>query len=149
MIVTDEHQSLLTELKGFVQPWRKLTIAVDGITGTGKSSLSRYLAWQLDMPSIDTDMYRNREDVQPSYRISDLSRVVEARHKMDRPVILEGIFLCNTLEGLSLTPDYLIFVENSDANCGSALNESLPAYLTKYTPKERAQWVFRTDFINM
>ena len=58
MITTSAHEELLSELEKFVLPWRKLTIAVDGITGSGKSCLSRYLAWQLDMPAIDTDMFR-------------------------------------------------------------------------------------------
>lgn len=149
MITTSGHEELLSELEKLVLPWRKLTIAVDGITGSGKSCLSRYLAWQLDIPAIDTDMFRIRSDEQPSYRYSELENLIQARHEMNRPVILEGIFMCHTLEQLGIEADFLIYVENSEANCGLALKESLPRYLTKYRPKKIAQNVFSTDFKNM
>lgn len=149
MITTSAHEELLSELQKFVLPWRKLTIAVDGITGSGKSCLSRYLAWHLGMPAIHTDMFRIRTNEQPSYRNSELGNVIQASHEMNRPVILEGIFLCHTLEQLGIVTDFLIYVENSEANCGLALKESLPKYLIKYRPKEIAQNVFSTDFKNM
>ncbi len=148
MIITEEHDKLLAELKEKIYPWRKLLIAVDGITGVGKSGLSRYLAWKLDMPSIETDMYRIASDTQPSYRLDELNGVIQARYELDRPVIVEGIFLLDTLKKLSLEHDYIIYVRNSKADCGFALRESLPKYQEEYSPEDKADYVFCTDFKN-
>ncbi len=148
-MLSENHKDLVDKLKGEIYPWRKYLIAVDGITGSGKSGLARYLALELDMPAIETDMIRNMSETQPSYRVSELRHLIQSRHELDRPVIVEGIFLLDTLQKLGVEPDYLIFVENSEADAGYALRDSLPAYLTKYKPKDRANYVFNTDFANM
>lgn len=147
MIETQEHKSLAQKLKGIIYPWRKLTIAVDGVTGAGKSGLARYLAFQLDMPCVETDMLRIMNDCQPSYRYSELKNVVLSRHELKRPIIIEGIFLLDTLKRIGVSPDFLIYVKNSEANSGHALKESLPKYFAEYKPEENADLVFSSNFI--
>ena len=149
MKLSNDHKKLITELKGEIYPWRKYLIAIDGITGSGKSGLARYLAWKLDMPTVETDMLRNKNAIQPSYRLAELGNLIQERHELGRPVIVEGIFILDTLNKLGIEPDYVIYVKNSEANTGSALLRSLPDYLTRYNPEERASYVFNTDFTNM
>ena len=120
-------------------------IAVDGITGSGKSGLSRYMAWQLDMPTIETDMLRLMDDEQPSYRLEELGNLIQARHELDRPVIVEGIFLLDTLNKLGIEPDYIVYVKKEETDSGYALRDSLPEYLEKYKPEEKSDYVFSTD----
>lgn len=149
MIETQEHKSLVQKLKGIIYPWRKLTIAVDGVTGAGKSGLARYLAFQLDMPCVETDMLRIINECQPSYRYSELKKMVLSRHELNRPVIIEGIFLLNTLKRIGITPDFLIYVKNSEANSGHALKDPLSKYFTEYNSEKNATYVFSSEFINM
>ncbi len=149
MKLSDDHEKLISELKGKIYPWRKYLIAVDGITGSGKSGLSRYLAWQLNMPTIETDMLREISGEPSVYRLAELNDLIQARHKLDRPVIVEGIFLLNTLSELGIEPDYIIYVKNSDASPGYALRNALPEYIEKQKPEERADYVFSTDFKDM
>jgi len=77
MKIDATQKELFEALKEFVIPWRKLTIVIDGITGSGKSTLGRYLSWKLDMPLIETDMYRVMEDEPPAYRYSEIANVKE------------------------------------------------------------------------
>ena len=149
MKLSGNHDKLISELKDKIYPWRKYLIAVDGITGSGKSGLSRYMAWQLDMPAIETDMLRVMDDEQPSYRLEELGNLIQARHELDRPAIVEGIFLLDTLKKLGIEPDYLVYVKNEEANPGYALRNSLPEYLETYKPEKKADYVFSTDFKNM
>jgi len=149
MKLSDDHEKLISVLNRKITPRGKYLIAVDGMTGSGKSGLSRYLAWQLDMPVIETDMLRRTREEQPSYCLEELKSLIQVRHELDRPVLIEGIFLLDTLNKLGIEPDYMIYVKNSKANAGCALRNSLPEYLDKYEPEERANYVFCTDFINM
>lgn len=149
MKLSEDHKKLVSELKGEIYPWRKYLIAIDGIAGSGKSGLSRYLAWQLDMPTIETDMLREREKEQPAYRLDELNNLIHARHELNRPVIVEGIFLLDTLSKLGIEPDYIIYVKSSEASVGYVLRDSLPEYIEKQKPEERADYVFNTDFKDM
>jgi uridine kinase len=148
MIQTDEHKKLLEELKKEIYPWGKYLIAVDGLTGSGKSGLSRYLALELDMPVIETDMHMDTNQTQPCYRLEDLGRLVSSRHKQNRPVIIEGIFLLDTLDKLGLEPDYMIYVKNSEG-AGYVLRTSLLDYIDSWKPNKKANYIFNTDFLNV
>lgn len=105
--------TLLLQLKKLCHPWRKLTIAIDGRNGAGKSSLARYLAWQLGMPAVETDLWL----VETSPIIHDirpLQAVIDSRHKCNRPIIIEGVAVLRTLESLGVSPDFVIMVINLD-----------------------------------
>jgi hypothetical protein len=152
IIEAEEHKTIVAILRDRICPdWRKFTIVVDGIAGVGKSGLGRYLAWKLDMPCIETDMYRIEQGVtHPRYRISELKTVIKSRHDLNLPVILEGDFILRTMEQIGIEPDFLIYVKNKWADCGDTLRESLPGYLEDYKPEKRAHFIFFTDnFINV
>ena len=75
--------------------------------------------------------------------------MVLSRHELNRPVIIEGIFLLNTLKRIGITPDFLIYVKNSEANSGHALKDPLSKYFTEYNSEKNATYVFSSEFINM
>jgi hypothetical protein len=152
IVETEEHKTIAAILRDKIcSDWRKFTVAVDGCTGVGKSELGRYLAWKLDMPCIETDMYRIEPGVTyPRYRINELKTVIKSRHELNQPVILEGNFLLRTMEQISIEPDFLIYVKNKRADCGYTSRESWLGYLADYKPERRAHFIFLTDsFVNV
>lgn len=92
-------------------------------------------------------MLRIMNDYQPSYRYSELKNLVLSRYELKRPIIIEGIFLLDTLKRIGISPNFLIYVKNSEANSGYALKESLPKYFAEYNPEENANYVFSSNFI--
>lgn len=148
MEVSEEQEQLVKKLRMQLRPWRKLTIGVDGHDGVGKSVLARHLAWDLNLPAIETDMFIIRDVEPPAYRYDDLSRLITAWHALDRPVIMEGVFLLDTLKKIDVDCDFLIYVE-SDANHSSYyLSEKLRKYDETYKPTERASYRFNCDFVD-
>lgn len=149
MILAQEYEDVIDTIKKYLYPWRKYLIAIDGYPGTGKSCLSRFLAFELEMPAIETDLLRILEEEQPSYRLGELRNLIQSRHDQNRPVIVEGIFILDTLDKIGLVPDYLIYVDNAKANCGYSLRHSMPEYLEKHKPHVLASYVCNTDLIRM
>ena len=146
MIETKDHKKLVDCLKKMLRPWRKFLICIDGLTGVGKSGLARYLSLQLDMPCIETDLFIMREE-QPSYRYNELKNVVLSRLDNNRPTILEGILLLDTLSKIGVDYDYLIYVHNSDEDTGFNLKSALENYQMQFSPKEKATLLFNSEYI--
>ncbi len=142
MEVTEQHHELCSQIEKHIYPWRKLTIGVDGWDGVGKSGLARYLAWDLDLPTIDTDMFIISNDEPPSYRYGDLGRLIESRHILDRPVIIDGVFLLHTLAKLNVVCDFLVYVENEEQTSSDYLEKRLKQYDNDFDPKGSANYIF-------
>jgi hypothetical protein len=49
--ILQQHHDLLEQLRNIIYPWQTFTMALTAQTGVGKSSLARFLWWQLGMPS--------------------------------------------------------------------------------------------------
>ena len=132
---------LLAHLRSFCLPWRALTIAIDGRNGAGKTSVARYLAWQLGMPVLETDLWLSSTSP-VTHRIEEIREVMRARHHRDRPVIIEGVMMLRTLELLGVQPDYLIFVTRGGAAVpvrgGRRLPEGAPASEARGLPCDLA-----------
>jgi hypothetical protein len=105
-----EFLAALRWLQPKLVPWRKLTIAVDGVDGAGKSPLARFLSWQTGMPCVETDVLFYPNASEPIPDTSLLSRLVAARHESDRPVIVEGLFVLASLARAGVAADILIRV---------------------------------------
>lgn len=105
-----EFLAALQWLQPQLVPWRKLTIAVDGVDGVGKSPLARFLSWQTGMPSIETDVLFQPNANEPIPDTKLLSRLVATRHEHDRPVIVEGVFVLESLARAGVAVDILIRV---------------------------------------
>jgi uridine kinase len=107
MEILQKQRDLIQFLKGIIYPWRKLTIGVDGADGVGKSPLARFLSWQLCMPTLETDMFLEKGKHHPFLRYDELTNLIDWRHSLNRPVIIEGIYLLETLENISVKLDVL------------------------------------------
>jgi uridine kinase len=99
----------LAWLRPQIKDWRKFTIAIDGVDGAGKSPLARFLAWQLQMPAIGTDLALIAEDRAIHHKNDLVKALIESRH--NRPVIVEGVFILRTPTQIEIDPDVLIRVE--------------------------------------
>jgi hypothetical protein len=101
---------LLRTLRRKLGPDRlPLIIGIDGRWGAGKSSLASWLAWQLGMPSVHLDLYVERDSEPLSWRYEDLTRIIGARLVLARPIIVEGIRLCQPLRAIDLDPGYWVW----------------------------------------
>lgn len=143
---------LLETLQEFCHPWRRLTIGIDGSPGAGKSTLARYLAWQLGIPALETDFWRATGD-EPSFE--QLRKLISCWHEtgeMGRPVIVEGIKLLEVFERIGITPDFLVFVTNHALEpdpeitdwCGppplEALSGGIADYFANCRPQDKADF---------
>ena len=135
LIASPEHAATLATLRTFVQPWRKLTVAVDGRDHAGKSSLARYLSWQLQMPCIETDFCLRKDGEQPCWDTDLLKRLVEHRHELNRPVIVEGVFVLRNLRTLGIEPDYVVHVRNPNHSGSDIWQAAFTAYESEHYPR--------------
>lgn len=121
---------------GFPQDLRPLLIAIDGLDGAGKSSLAAWLSWQLEMPAVHLDLYIVRDSSPLQFRASELTKVLDARAKLHRPVIVEGILVLKVLSEIGRTPDFLVFVHR--ASHKSSLRTLTSDYLREFKPHQKA-----------
>ncbi len=81
---------------------RNIEIANGQINHSGKSTLARYLAWQLDISVIELDPCR-KFGVCPIKTDPDiLGHLIKARHKMNRLVVVEGILVLEVLNTIGV-----------------------------------------------
>jgi thymidylate kinase len=153
-IATAEYGNLLTTLCAALGPERKpLLIGIDGKAGIGKTSLSNWLAWQLEMPAIHLDLFviQNEVPAPIGRRVNDLDRCIKARG--NRPMLIEGVLLLDSLDEVGRSPDFLIFVDEQPApamrrlrppesdliDTGEfSLGNQVAAYLSRRAPADRA-----------
>ena len=146
--VSEEQMDLAKKVQNDLSTWRKFTIGIDGPDGVGKSVLARFLSWELNMPAVEVDLFIIGENEPPSYRYKEFYNVINQRHSLNRPVIVEGIFLLDTLKKINVDCDVLIYVENSEFNGSEQLSKKLNEYRNEYKPKKIAKYKFECEFIN-
>jgi broad-specificity NMP kinase len=146
-VETEQHRQLRDTIWGELKQWRTFIVAVDGIDAAGKTTLARYLSWQLGMPAVETDMYIVEDSFQNTgtigYQSDELRRVIENRLNANRPLIVEGIRVLHTLQSLDFKPDFLVWVEQEGWSGGRVLSELLSEYLNVFKASERAHFTFR------
>jgi hypothetical protein len=140
---TVDHIRLRDAICSQLNGWRRFIIAVDGVDGVGKSTLSRYLAWQLGMPVIETDLFLVRGTGRLEYRLDALRAVLANRLEMGRPVLFEGLRPLSTLKAFGESADFVVWVEQDGREGSLSFQEELAQYLAAFNPKERADFVFR------
>jgi hypothetical protein len=127
-----EYARLADALLPRLIPWRKLTIAVDGVDDSGKSSLARFLAWQLEMPAIETDFFLQSGTSTPVHNIAPVSYLVNARHRLNRPVIVEGVVVLRLLASIKVDADILIRVQCEGRTGNAHWQDAFAKYQTDY-----------------
>lgn len=140
---SDDHRALRNAVWKELPSWTRFIIAIDGRDGSGKSSLARYLAWQLGMPAIELDTFRDLSANLRAIRLGELQKAISSRLSRNRPVIVEGIFVLEPLQALDLNPDFLVI-----ASCGGhlgsdTLREEFEAYEAKFRPQGIGPHLFR------
>jgi uridine kinase len=138
-----ELRKILREALGFPDERRPQLIGIDGLDGSGKSSLAAWLSWQMEMPAIHLDLHIVRDSDPLVWRFDDLARALEGAQFLPsrRPVIVEGILLLRALQQISRAPDFHVFVDK-DGHEG-CMKEQLDSYLNGYQPKDKANYVLR------
>jgi hypothetical protein len=150
LLITAEYEAVASWLRNQVVPWRRMTIAIDGVDHAGKSSLSRFLAWQLGMPAIESDFALKPDSPSPAHNADLLGRLIRHRHELDRPALVEGVFVLRALHELQIDPEIVVGVR-AKGRTGSHVWQSafrryriefprakLPDYMFKWSPKNDA-----------
>lgn len=105
MIKTNDAGKVATFIinKGYVR------IGVDGVDGSGKSTIARKLAESLGVPYINLDdhLTRNNGNYLDSLRYRDIVQVLAGFQSF----VIDGICLLNVLEKLNLKLDCLVYVK--------------------------------------
>ncbi|MBU4034001.1 MAG: hypothetical protein KKG34_04310, partial [Proteobacteria bacterium] len=86
-----EYQEIRDDIWQNMPKWESFIIAIDGRDHSGKSSLGRYLSWQLGMSCLELDTFRNLQLSPYDFRLDDLRRSIDSRLERNRPVIVEGV----------------------------------------------------------
>ena len=63
------------------------------------------------MVALDLYVVADREPI--AWRYEDLARVLASCAAARRPVVVEGVCLCQALQAIDLEPGYLVWVENA------------------------------------
>ena len=117
-------------------------IAIDGMLGAGKSTLSEALSARLTIKTVHLDHYLEHECIGFSGHLQYDALQSALEH---RPVIAEGVCMLEVLGRLGLRPDLFIYLD--DPVGSKALDRDHPlvgeviAYTEKFRPAEQADFV--------
>lgn len=142
---SQQHERLYEAVWKKLGSWRRFLIAVDGRDGAGKSTTARYLSWQLGVPCIETDFFKYKRSQKLAYRLSALREPIQQRLEEGRPVVVEGLVLLETLAQLGISPDFHVYVINSETEGSFCWREHFEGYERSRCPLERADFVFSHD----
>jgi uridine kinase len=142
MELSIQDQLLIDQISQALGPWHKYLIAIDGRDGSGKSRLARFLAFKLDMPMIETDLFLIPHQGEPIYRYDELKNAIDTRHQLDRPVIVEGILILDLLDHIALKQDYLVYVSNPGYEGSYSLSSRFHEYEAYFSPQEAVDFMY-------
>lgn len=130
--ITPEYEGIATWLREQVPEKERFVIAVDGVEYVGKSSLSRFLSWQLGVSLVETDLLLLQSKGAPRHDSEAVGRLVEVRKGMNRPVIVEGVFTLECLHNISVNPDLLIRVSRRGATRTGSWPNDFASYRERF-----------------
>ena len=123
-------------------PRRRFTIAFDGNFNSGKSTLARYIAWKAGIPLIETDLFLIPDSGLKQYRYASMIKLIESRHQLDRPLLIEGVRILHSLNKVGIKPDLLIFCENTNNHACDRYQDLIAPYDKKYCPRSVADYIY-------
>jgi hypothetical protein len=112
-------------------------VAIDGLNGTGKTTLARYLSHRFNCSLIETDLFKIKAAV--DYRFKEMECLINFRLTRDRPVFVEGVAVLRTLKNMNFVPHFHIYWENVEPmdlgiNRDDELNQELQTYINESDP---------------
>lgn len=145
-----EYAGLVRAIEPLLVGWTGKLIAIDGRPLGGKSTLARFLAWQLGVPAIHTDLFMKEGQGRSDYRYEELERAIQSRlgKRSPAPVIVEGVAVLRLLQRLDLQPDFLVHVASSEQAKRAEQEEfdaDLDAYEEEFSPKSRADCILELN----
>ncbi|WP_146742378.1 AAA family ATPase [Oleiagrimonas sp. MCCC 1A03011] len=117
-----------------------VVVAIDGLPGSGKTTLGRYLAWYFNVTLVETDLFL-LQGQGFKHRMSDLSQVVSARLARERPIIIDGAAVHRLLGELGREAAFTIYVSNTGPSAGESPFPEVKAYEANQHPRETADLV--------
>ena len=145
MEASKEYQEIVNIIRKKFGSSRRYTVAVDGADHAGKTTIARYLSWQLRMSIFELDIYVNPDNAPTEKDIDILKGYISFRHKANIPVVVEGICVLEILEKVKIKPDFYIVIKNSSFKNGTGyFREKLLKYNEQYSsqciPDYELQW---------
>jgi adenylate kinase family enzyme len=121
-------------------------VAIDGRPGSGKTTLGRFLAWWFNVSLIETDLFLFEGEGRYRYRTDEIKRIIAARQRRERPVIIEGVTALRQLASMNLAAEFLIYVENASAPAlRREYKEQFKDYEAEFQPRQRADFTLTLD----
>ena len=133
-----EYDRAVQELTPLLRDFPGKVIGIDGRDGSGKTTLGRFLAWHFDVTLIETDPFRE-DGEHVIYRTGEVDRIITHRLSRPRPVIVEGFELLRLFSKLNRSPDFFIYVRNTQP--GHMHAAAISQYETQFEPEKRANLV--------
>ena len=121
-------------------------VAIDGRPHSGKTTLGRYLAWRFNVSLIETDLFLFEDRGALIYRLDDIDRIIEARLRKPRPVVVDSAVALRLMAELERKPDFTVYVSSTDPVETLALRDEVAAYEAKYSPKSKADLTVELRF---
>ena len=140
---TDAHQNLLGHLGKNWPENNSRIIAIDGLDGAGKTTIAHFLAWQLGIAAISTDLFFScMPNPELKYRDNEIKKILIARNELERVTIIEGVFILKLLERIGYQPEYLVKVQKRDHDTDLFTAQELDAYHSDFEVKRLPDYNF-------
>jgi Shikimate kinase len=109
-------------------------LALDGRDGAGKTTLGHYLALHSGRQFLDTDFYLKRSKLAAPTHTKDLARVLNRQKGRNRPIVLAGVFIAETLKKMSISIDLLVRVIRVEQSGNDGWGDDYNSYEAAYNP---------------